>query len=61
MNKKELNEAFAPFFTTKNSGTGLGLYVSRKIVIEMGGELEIESTPGEKTELKINLPKNPDQ
>ncbi len=61
MNKRELKEAFEPFFTTKHSGTGLGLYVSRKIVAEMGGDLDIESAPGEKTELKINLPKNPGQ
>jgi signal transduction histidine kinase len=37
---------FAPYFTTKPTGTGLGLFVCRNIVAEAGGTIElVESTP----------------
>jgi signal transduction histidine kinase len=49
---------FDPFFTTKEpgKGTGLGLDISRRIVVERhGGELSLESTPGD-TRFVIRLP-----
>jgi signal transduction histidine kinase len=55
--KKELKKLFTPFYTTKQSGSGLGLYLSRKLITEMGGLLEIQSRPGAGTELVIQLPK----
>jgi signal transduction histidine kinase len=59
LSKKERKRIFTPFYTTKQSGSGLGLYLSKKIVVEMGGELIIESVSGQKTEVIINLPKAP--
>lgn len=56
--KRELKKIFTPFYTTKQSGSGLGLFLTKKIIEEMGGEVNIESRKGEKTELIINLPKN---
>jgi signal transduction histidine kinase len=37
---------FQPFFTTKKEGTGLGLFLSRKIAREHGGDLAVENLPG---------------
>ena len=59
LSKKDMKKVFSPFYTTKQSGSGLGLYLSRKIIDEMGGELKIESEPGVKTEVIIKLPKEP--
>jgi signal transduction histidine kinase len=45
-----------PFFTTKERGSGLGLGISRRVVDEHGGTLEIRSVVGEGTEVVITLP-----
>jgi signal transduction histidine kinase len=47
---------FQPYFTTKPSGTGLGLFVSRQIVEEMGGQLTFRSEPGRGATFLIRLP-----
>jgi two-component system NtrC family sensor kinase len=47
---------FQPYFTTKPSGTGLGLFVSRLIVEEMGGRLTFQSEPGQGATFLITLP-----
>ncbi|MFQ6007320.1 MAG: PAS domain-containing sensor histidine kinase [Candidatus Zixiibacteriota bacterium] len=57
--KKDLKRVFTPFYTTKQSGSGLGLYLSKRIVSEMGGDVRIESSLGSKTEVIITLPKTP--
>ena len=41
-----LKEIFNPFFTTKTRGTGLGLAISKKIALEHGGDLLVESVVG---------------
>lgn len=45
-----------PFFTTKPGGTGLGLSISLAILKMMGGDLKIESSPGEGTTVDLVLP-----
>ena len=54
-----LEKIFNPFFTTRqaNQGTGLGLSVGHDMVREHGGTIEVESRPGEGTEITITLPK----
>ncbi len=47
---------FQPYFTTKPQGTGLGLFVSRQIVEEMGGDLSFRSEPGRGTTFRVRLP-----
>ncbi|MEH7383430.1 ATP-binding protein [Bacillus sp. JJ1533] len=47
---------FQPFFTTKDYGTGLGLMVSRKIIEDHHGKIEMESEPGKGTKVEITLP-----
>ena len=51
-----LSRVFEPYFTTKTSGTGLGLLIVRRIVREHGGELSIESSEGKGLTLIIRLP-----
>jgi two-component system, sporulation sensor kinase E len=51
-----LSHVFEPYFTTKSSGTGLGLLVVRRIVREHGGELSIQSSEGKGLILTIRLP-----
>ena len=47
---------FRPYFTTKKHGTGLGLFVIRKIVEEHGGSVAVESEPGRGTTFRVELP-----
>jgi signal transduction histidine kinase len=47
---------FTPFFTTKAAGTGLGLTISRALVEQHGGRLEVESVPGRGTIFVLVLP-----
>lgn len=47
---------FQPYFTTKRHGTGLGLFVTRKLVTDHGGSVEFESNPGEGTVFRVRLP-----
>jgi two-component system, sporulation sensor kinase E len=53
---ENLSRIFEPYFTTKPSGTGLGLLIVRRIVREHGGELSIESREGRGLTLTIRLP-----
>lgn len=46
---------FQPFFTTKESGTGLGLAVSKQIAQAHHGDISLESTPGQGTVFHIFL------
>jgi signal transduction histidine kinase len=54
--KSELDNICKPFFTTKEKGVGLGLYIANKIIREHMGSLDVKSVVGEGTSFIINLP-----
>ena len=56
IDQEHLAKIFEPYFTTKASGTGLGLTVAYKIVKEHGGDMGVESTVGQGTCFTISLP-----
>ncbi|HXS15630.1 MAG TPA: ATP-binding protein, partial [Polyangiaceae bacterium] len=53
-----LGRIFDPFFTTKpiGTGTGLGLTICHRIISELGGEIQVESSPGCGTTFRTLLP-----
>ena len=53
---KELPRVFDPFYTTKASGTGLGLSVVHSIIREHGGRVSVDSAHGRGTTFRIQLP-----
>jgi len=56
MSAESLSRVFEPYFTTKSTGSGLGLLIVRRIVREHGGEMAIESNEGKGLTLSIRLP-----
>jgi len=56
--KEHIDNLFDPFFTTKGSGegTGLGLFIVYGIVKNHGGDIHVESQPGDYTVFKLKFP-----
>jgi signal transduction histidine kinase len=50
------DKIFNPFFTTKVTGTGLGLPIVRKIVDAHDGRIDVSSAPGKGTRFRVTLP-----
>jgi two-component system, NtrC family, nitrogen regulation sensor histidine kinase NtrY len=53
--KEALNRVFVPFFTTKKTGSGIGLSLSRQIMQMHNGSLSVESEPGVRTVFKLKF------
>lgn len=53
---EDCERIFTPFFTTKTSGTGLGLAVSERLVAQHGGTIAVESELGRGTRVRVRLP-----
>lgn len=56
MTRQEADRAFDPFFSSKKSGMGIGLYITRKIVEAHGGRISLSAAPGEGATFTIRLP-----
>jgi two-component system sensor histidine kinase HydH len=57
MTGQEREKMFDPFFTTRKTGTGLGLAVSHQIIEQHSGTFEVKTAQGEGTTVTIVLPK----
>lgn len=51
-----LDNIFDPFYTTKDEGTGLGLYVARRVARDHKGRMDIETLPGEGAVVRVLIP-----
>jgi signal transduction histidine kinase len=56
MDEAVLERVFEPFFTTRRDGNGLGLATAHEVVLEYGGAMHAESTPGVGSRFEIWLP-----
>ncbi|MFH1800208.1 MAG: HAMP domain-containing sensor histidine kinase [Candidatus Omnitrophota bacterium] len=56
ISKDQLQHIFEPFYTTKASGTGLGLYVVKQLVEKNGGKVEVSSKEGRGTTFSLIFP-----
>jgi signal transduction histidine kinase len=56
ISEEEARDLFKPFFTTKESGTGLGLVISRKLLARMGATISVESQERRGTTVHLALP-----
>jgi two-component system nitrogen regulation sensor histidine kinase GlnL len=56
MTSDELKSVFIPFYTLKEKGTGLGMYITKEIIESHGGKIEIESFKNKGTSVTVMLP-----
>jgi signal transduction histidine kinase len=56
MSPDEAGKIFNDFYTTKEGGSGLGLSIVRRLVMDLSGTIAVESTPGQGTHVIIEIP-----
>ena len=54
--RRDLGKIFDPFFSTKAQGTGLGLALVQQIVVDHGGQIDVDSVPGRGTTFTLAFP-----
>jgi signal transduction histidine kinase len=57
---EKIEEILTPFYTTKEKGSGLGLALTKQIVSQHGGDMEIESEVGRGTTVRLIVPFDPE-
>ena len=50
------NRLFQPFASTKSGGFGIGAFEARSLIVAMGGQISVDSRPGQGTTFTISLP-----
>ncbi len=58
MDEEALAKVFEPYFSTKATGTGLGLPIARRNVELRGGRIDVESAKGQGTTVIVTLPRH---
>jgi signal transduction histidine kinase len=56
IDERDLNQIFSPFFTRKSKGTGLGLTICHELLNLNNGSINVQSTKGQGTTVRIMLP-----
>jgi signal transduction histidine kinase len=56
---EDLGHIFDPFFTSRPTGTGLGLWIVLRLVQSMHGSIDVRSQPDQGTQFRIHLPREP--
>lgn len=56
MDPELLGKIWDPFFTTKPAGAGLGLSICREVIRDHGGEVDVRSSPGAGTTIRVSFP-----
>ncbi len=56
MTRQQLDRAFDDFYTSKSTGTGLGLSVVRRLLTDLGGSIRVETAPGEGSTFTVEIP-----
>ncbi len=59
MSQEDVKYVFEPFFSSKSTGTGLGLSVTYALAKELGGNISVTSTEGKGTRFIVELPLKP--
>jgi signal transduction histidine kinase len=56
---EDVARIFDPFFTSRPTGTGLGLWIVLRLVQTMHGSIDVNSVPGRGTQFRIHIPRVP--
>jgi two-component system, NtrC family, sensor kinase len=56
IDEKTQSQLFEPFYTTSPSGTGLGLWITYRLITRMGGSIGVDSRPGAGATFTVTLP-----
>lgn len=56
MTRQQLDRAFDDFYTTKPTGTGLGLSVVRRLLTDLGGSIRVETAPDQGSTFTVDIP-----
>lgn len=56
IDKETIENIFMPFYSKKSTGTGLGMYIAKRIIEGQGGKIRVKSKTGWGTEVMLELP-----